>query len=100
VIFVDTSFFIALLDPRDRNHTRARSALEGFGGRQLNDLLLTTNNVILERITLARYEAGNRLAVRAGELLYAGKLTPAARRPTTFDSDFGHRIVMRLGPAR
>ena len=28
MIFVDTSFFVALLDPRDKNHTRAVEAFE------------------------------------------------------------------------
>jgi predicted nucleic acid-binding protein len=35
VIFVDTSFFVALLDPRDKNHTRAVEALESFQNRRL-----------------------------------------------------------------
>ena len=43
MIFVDTSFFVALLDPQDTNHPRAVEAL-------------------------------------------------------AFDSDFGHRFVMRPGP--
>jgi len=57
MIFVDTSFFIALLDPQDKNHSRAVEALEGFQGKRLKDLLLTTNDVVLETITVARYEA-------------------------------------------
>jgi len=69
MIYVDTSFFVALLDPRDKNHARAVEAFEGFQGRRLKDLLLTTNNVVLETITVARYEAGHRLAVLAGEML-------------------------------
>ena len=74
MIFVDTSFFVALLDPGDKNHARAKGAIEEFDGRRLSDQLLTTNNVVLETITVARYEAGHRLAVRAGEMLYAEKL--------------------------
>jgi predicted nucleic acid-binding protein len=74
VIFVDTSFFIALLDPQDKHHARAVEALEGFQGKRLKDLLLTTNNVVLETITVARYEAGHALAVKAGEMLYGEKL--------------------------
>jgi predicted nucleic acid-binding protein len=138
VIFVDTSFFVALLDPRDENHTRAVGALEGFENRRLNDLLLTTNNVVLETITVARYEAGHALAVRVGELLYGEKLARLHRTSAdeegaafaylkkyedkeysavdclsfvvmekfgigealAFDSDFGHRFVLRPGPAR
>lgn len=74
MIFVDTSFFVALLDPRDKNHSRAVEALEGLENRRLRDLLLTTNNVVLETITVARYEAGHSLAVKAGEMLYSEKL--------------------------
>ena len=74
MIFVDTSFFVALLDPRDKNHTRAVEALESFQNRRLKDLLLTTNNVVLETITVARYEAGHALAVKAGEMLYGERL--------------------------
>jgi predicted nucleic acid-binding protein len=74
MIFVDTSFFVALLDPEDKNHTRAVEALESFQNRRLKDLLLTTNNVVLETITVARYEAGHALAVKAGEMLYGEKL--------------------------
>ncbi len=74
MIFVDTSFFVALLDPRDTNHSRAVAAFDDFGGRRLRDQLLTTNNVVLETITVARYEAGHALAVKVGEMLYAEKL--------------------------
>ena len=138
MIFVDTSFFVALLDPRDKNHPRAQEAFAEFDGRRLSDLLLTTNNVVLETITVARYEAGHRLAVRAGEMLYGEKLARlhrttaeeekaafeylkkyadkeysavdclsfvvmeklGIREVLAFDSDFGHRFVMRPGPAR
>lgn len=37
MIFVDTSFFVALLDPRDKNHARAKAAFEEFAGRRLSD---------------------------------------------------------------
>jgi predicted nucleic acid-binding protein len=138
VIFVDTGFFVALLDPRDTNHSRAVEAFQAFDGKRLKDQLLTTNNVVLETITVARYEAGHRLAVRAGEMLYAEKLARlhrttaeeeaaafeylrkyadkeysavdclsfvvmeklGIREALAFDSDFGHRFVMRPGPAR
>jgi uncharacterized protein len=138
VIFVDTSFFVALLDPRDKNHSRAVEAFEEFKGQRLSTLLLTTNNVVLETITVARYEAGHALAVKAGEMLYAEKLARLHRTTAeeeaaafaylkkyedkeyssvdclsfvvmeklgiqealAFDSDFGHRFVMRPGPAR
>lgn len=74
MIFVDTSFFVALLDPRDGNHARAVKALSVLREQRLGDALLTTNNVVLETITVARYEVGHALAVRAGQLLYGEKL--------------------------
>lgn len=74
MIFVDTSFFIALLDPQDKNHSRAVGALEEFKGQRLSEQFLTTNNVVLEAITVARYEVGHALAVRAGQMLYEEKL--------------------------
>ncbi len=75
MIFVDTSFFVALLLPKDANHSRAVQAIDALGQRRLSDALLTTNNVVLETITVARYEGDHRVAVRAGELLYAGTMT-------------------------
>lgn len=138
MIFVDTSFFVALLDPDDTNHARAVKAFEEFEGQRLSALLLTTNNVVLETITVARYEVGHALAVKAGEMLYAEKLARLHRTTAeeeaaafaylkkyadkeyssvdclsfvvmeklgiqealAFDSDFGHRFVMRPGPGR
>jgi len=85
VIFIDTSFFVALLDPRDRNHHRAVAAFEEHEGQRLRDSFFTTNNVVLETITVARYEVGHRLAVEAGELLYAEKLAQVHR--TTADQE-------------
>ena len=85
MIFVDTSFLVALLDPHDKNHARAQGAFEEFDGRRLSDLLLTTNNVVLETITVARHEVGHRLAVRAGEMLYGEKLARLHR--TTADEE-------------
>jgi predicted nucleic acid-binding protein len=74
VIFVDTSFFAALLLPKDINHRRAVQAVEDLGQVRLADILLTTNNVVLETITVARYEGNHKTAVRAAELLYGGAM--------------------------
>jgi uncharacterized protein len=74
VIFVDTSFFVALLLPKDANHRRAAKAVEDLGQARLSDVLLTTNNVILETITVARYEGSHKAAVRVAELLYGGAM--------------------------
>ncbi len=74
MIFVDTSFFIALLSERDPDHGRALAVYENFAGRRLSDLLVTTNHVIFETITVARSRAGHALAVEAGEILYSEKM--------------------------
>jgi len=75
VIFADTSFFVALLLPKDKHHARAVKAIEEFDQSRLPDVLLTTNNVVLETITVTLYEGNHRSAVRAGELLYGGTMT-------------------------
>jgi predicted nucleic acid-binding protein len=85
VIFVDTSFLVALLLPKDANHPRAVGAVNELGPVRLSDLLVTTNNVVLETITVARYEASHKVAVRAGELLYRQTLARIHR--TTADDE-------------
>ena len=84
MIFVDASFFVALLSARDDHHDRAQKAFLAFEGRRLRDLLLTTNSVILETITVTGRQGGNRLAVEVGELLYTEKLA-RIYRPTPDD---------------
>ena len=79
MIFVDTGFFVALLCERDAHHQHAKSALLAYQGLNLRDTLLTTNNVVLETLTVARREAGHAVAVRAGELLFSGKLVSIHR---------------------
>jgi uncharacterized protein len=79
VIFVDTSFFAALLLPKDANHLRATQAVEELGELQLSGILLTTNNVVLETITVARYEGSHKTAARAAELLYGGAMARVYR---------------------
>ena len=84
MIFIDTSFFVALLSPRDAHHKHARQAFDAFKGQRLVDLFLTTNNVVLETITVAGRQGGNRLAVEVGQMLYAEKLA-RLYRPTPED---------------
>jgi len=74
VIFVDTSFFFPLLSANDRDHERVHNVFEELQGRRLSDLLLTTNHVVAETITLARYRGDHQLAVEVGQRLYAEKL--------------------------
>ena len=74
MIFVDTSFFLALWSSRDPDHSRARDVFESLSDRRLGDLLLTTNHVVFETMTLARRRAGLELALGAGERLYGEKM--------------------------
>ena len=94
MIFVDTSFLAALLLPKDANHSRAVRAIEALDRRRLSDLLLTTNNVVLETITVARYEGDHRVAVRAGELLYGGAMARLYR--TTAEDEQEAFAYLRL----
>ncbi len=84
MIFVDTSFWVAMVLPRDENHQRAQDALSELDERPLSTQLLTTNNVILESITVARYNANHRVAVEMSELLYEGGVA-TIYRPTAND---------------
>jgi len=74
VIFVDTSFFFALASKNDPDHERVKAVFQEFRGRRLPDLLLTTNHVVLETITLARYRIGHAAAVSMGEQLLSEQL--------------------------
>ena len=53
LVFCDTSYFYACLDPRDLNHTRAQ-ALAG-GASTVGATFCTTWNVVSETVTLLRY---------------------------------------------
>lgn len=87
MIFVDTSFFVALLLPGERHHAAAVSAIETLSHVELPRVLLTTNNVALETITVARYRADHRAAVRAAELLYGGALVQMHRTTQQQEAD-------------
>jgi predicted nucleic acid-binding protein len=78
VIFLDTGFVFALFARHDANHERVRAVMEEFRGRDLYDLVLTTNHVVAETITLLRsgVHRDNRLAhgvaVDVGRRMLAG----------------------------
>jgi predicted nucleic acid-binding protein len=59
LIFVDTSFWVALTNRRDPRHGEARALLDGHG----NDRLITTNDVRGETWTFLRRRAGHATAV-------------------------------------
>jgi len=74
VIYVDTSFFFPLLSAHDPDHARVREVFATLRGQRLNAVLLTTNHVVAETITLARMKADHALAVGAGQYLYSEKI--------------------------
>lgn len=74
MIFVDTGFFFALLSQRDPDHDRALKVLATLRGRNLRELLVTTNHIVFETITLAQTRAGHSLAVEVGDILYGEQM--------------------------
>ena len=85
MIFLDTGFLFALFVEGDDHHDRVLEVFEGFRGRRLQDLLLTTNHVIAEAVTLLRKKGHpdlrvrHGLAVNVGEQLLAGTLAQVHR---------------------
>jgi predicted nucleic acid-binding protein len=74
VIFVDTGFLFALASEKDPDHARVLEVWQGFRGRRLPELLVTTNHVVMECITLTRMRIGHQAAVVMGERLYSEKM--------------------------
>jgi uncharacterized protein len=73
-VFVDTSAFFALADQTDRLHHQARQYIE------LTDQLLVTSNVVVhETITLLRMRLGYEQALRFGQRLLGEATTPILR---------------------
>jgi predicted nucleic acid-binding protein len=78
VIFLDTGFVFALVYRRDANHKRVRAVMDEYRGLDLRRLVLTTNHVVEETITLVRSsvhrDAGvaHDIAVDVGRQLFAG----------------------------
>ena len=78
MIFLDTGFLLALFSKEDLSHKRARQVIEGYQDRPLADLVLTTNHVVAETITLVRARSHrdpkvrHRIAVEVGRQLFAG----------------------------
>ncbi len=76
MIFLDTGFIFALIAESDVNHRRAVEFMESHGDSRLSDLVITTNHVVAETLTLVRTRAHKSpairhdLAVRVGEKLF------------------------------
>ena len=68
-ILVDTGAWYAYMDKDDPDHERVAEVLEAH-----YPLLLTTDFIADEALTLLRYRAGRNAAIRFGELLYSGTL--------------------------
>ena len=63
MIFLDTSFLYPLFNVEDDDHARVREVFESFRGRRLNELLVTTPQVIFETITQLHKEGTTILLV-------------------------------------
>jgi uncharacterized protein len=85
LIFIDTGFLFALFVEGDVNHERVQEVFEGFRGRKLDQVLVTTNHIVGETVTLLRKRGHpdtairHGLAVRVGEQLLAGTLARVHR---------------------
>ena len=66
-IFIDTSWFKALLDSKDDFHSASISQMERLNSK--NYFLITTNFVVDETLTLIRARAGLPLALKFGDTL-------------------------------
>lgn len=74
MIFVDSSFWIALTSPRDARHGDSRSLL-----RLVGDSPLTTSNLVRgESWTFLRRRVGHRVAVQFLDLLEGSKTVQVA----------------------
>jgi len=78
VIFLDTGFLFAHVSEDDENHARVSAVLEAHRGRRLAELLVTTNHVVAETVTLVT-KRGHRdplvrhdRAVKVGRQLFSG----------------------------
>jgi uncharacterized protein len=69
MIFVDTGAWYAAAVPDDGNHQMARQWLDAHG-----ELLLTTDYIIDETLTLLKVRGHGPLAFDMGEALFAGEL--------------------------
>jgi predicted nucleic acid-binding protein len=61
LVFCDTSFFYACLDPRDTNHARAQALVTESAS--IGATFCTTWNIISETVTLLRYRRNYRAAL-------------------------------------
>jgi predicted nucleic acid-binding protein len=70
--FVDTSGWVALYDVSDANHLAARAHWQWLQQQRLP--IITTDYILDEAITLARFRAGHQVAVRLGTALLTSRV--------------------------
>jgi uncharacterized protein len=91
LIFVDTSFWVALTNRRDARHREARALLAAHE----HDRLLTTNDVRGETWTFLRRRAGHATAVRFLDALHASPRVELARVSETTETEAGDWLRRR-----
>jgi predicted nucleic acid-binding protein len=73
-IFVDTSAWYAILDSNDRDHEAAARKIQG-----LDRLLVTSNYVVDEVLTLLVRKLGSTIAISLGEKLFNQEVSALVR---------------------
>jgi len=70
-VFADTNYFVALYNPLDTNHQRARAYSQKIA--KGNSRVMTSNYTILEVLTILSQRVSRQAAIRLGKQLMAGK---------------------------
>jgi predicted nucleic acid-binding protein len=91
LIFVDTSFWVALTNRRDTRHEQATALLAAHD----RDRLVTTNEVRGETWTFLRRRAGHAVAVRFLDAVAASPRVEVLRVPETAEADADHWLRRR-----
>ncbi len=94
-VFVDTSFWYASLDPRDKNHARAEVLAEEAATDGVR--MHSTRDVVGETLTLLRYRASAKAA-----LLFLDEIVPALHviDPAADTHATAAAVFRRLAPKR
>jgi predicted nucleic acid-binding protein len=91
LIFVDTSFWVALTNRRDDRHDEANALLTAHE----NDRLITTNDVRGETWTFLRRRAGHRAAVGFLDALHTSLRLELVRVSDSAEADAGAWLRQR-----
>jgi len=82
-IFIDTSAFKAVVDPKDEFHTKGAELWENL--KNSNRPLVTTNYILDESFTLIRARCGIKTAIQFKEILAASSQVLQIKRVTVAD---------------